>query len=79
MLDIRLGAYDLTGQQCLRVILDGEGNFHYKRSMLQLLHEVFADPILMGMLIVAVLINAGALGMKSERRRSTNTSKTSVS
>ncbi len=47
--------------------------------MLQLLHEVFADPILMGMLIVAVLINAGALGMKSERRRSTNTSKTSVS
>ena len=43
--------------------------------MYQALHEVFADPILLGMLIVAVLINAGAWGMKIERQRAANTSK----
>ena len=47
--------------------------------MFQVIHEVFADPILMGLLIVAVLINAGAWGMKIERQRAANTSKKSVS
>lgn len=41
----------------------------YKVSMPEVVHQVLADPILVGMILFAVFLNAGALGLKWERRR----------
>ncbi len=41
----------------------------YKIGMLEVVHKVLADLILLGMILFAMFFNAGALGMKWERRR----------
>lgn len=41
----------------------------YKVRMPEVVHQVLADPILVGMILFAVLLNAGALGQKWEQRR----------
>ena len=43
----------------------------YKVSMPEVVHKVLADPILVGMILFAAFLNAGALGLKWERRRET--------
>ncbi|EHL24554.1 hypothetical protein KYG_02202 [Acidovorax sp. NO-1] len=37
--------------------------------MPEVVHQVLADPILVGIILFAVFLNAGALGLKWERRR----------
>lgn len=39
--------------------------------MPEIVHQVLADPILVGMIIFAIFVNVGALGLKWERRRET--------
>ncbi len=41
----------------------------YKVGMPEVVRQVLADPILVGMILFAILVNAGALGLKWERRR----------
>ena len=43
--------------------------------MFQIAKEVFADPVLVGMIILAVLLNAGAWVMKCEHNRTSQTAK----
>lgn len=37
--------------------------------MLEVVNQFLADPILVGVILFAVFVNAGALGLKWERRR----------
>ncbi|WP_157764924.1 hypothetical protein [Acidovorax delafieldii] len=37
--------------------------------MPEVVHQVLADPILVGLILFAVFVNAGALGLEWERRR----------
>ena len=41
----------------------------YKVGMPEVVRQVLADPILVGMFLFAILVNADALGLKWERRR----------
>ena len=41
----------------------------YKVGMPEVVRQVLADPILVGMILFAIFVNAGALGLKWERRR----------
>ena len=41
----------------------------YKVGMPEVVHQVLADPILVGMILFAIFVNAGALGLKWERGR----------
>ena len=41
----------------------------YKVGMLEVVNQFLADPILVGVILFAVFVNAGALGLKWERRR----------
>ena len=41
----------------------------YKVGMPEVVRQVLADPILVGMILCAIFVNAGALGLKWERRR----------
>ena len=41
----------------------------YKVGMPEVVRQVIADPIVVGMILFAIFVNAGALGLKWERRR----------
>jgi hypothetical protein len=41
----------------------------YKVGMLEVVNQFLADPILVGVILFAVFVNAGALGLKWERTR----------
>ena len=63
-----------TSQACLFAywslgFLDLVVGSPYKVGMLEVVNQFLADPILVGVILFAVFVNAGALGLKCERRR----------
>ena len=63
-----------TSQACLFAywslgFLDLVVGSPYKVGMLEVVNQFLADPILVGMILFAIFVNAGALGLKWERRR----------
>lgn len=63
-----------TSQACLFAywslgFLDLVVGSPYKVGMLEVVNQFLADPILVGVILFAVFVNAGALGLKWERGR----------
>lgn len=49
--------------------LDTDNASPYNNPMRDIIHQVSADPLLVGALVLAVVINLGVLGLKWERKR----------
>ena len=49
--------------------VDRPAHLPYKKGMPEIARQVLADPVLVGMIALAVFLNVGALGLKWDHRR----------